>query len=71
MTHLRYADDFVAIRARLAELRRQSVLPTGDGDARSVTGPSPNSDSAGPVLRQKPGIPGWRVARRKRQSSQT
>ena len=70
MTYPRCADDFAVIRARVAELRFQRALSPDDGDDRSVTEPSlhPNSGGSPPV--QKPGIPGWRVARRKRQFSQ-
>ena len=70
MAHSRCADDFAIIRARVMELRRQRAPSTEDEGALSVTEPSlhPNSGGSPPV--QKPGIPGWRVARRKRQSSQ-
>ena len=70
MTRPRCADDFVMIHARVAELRRQRALSTGDEDARSIMGPSLHPNSGGSLLVQKPGIPGWRVARRKRQFSQ-
>jgi hypothetical protein len=71
MTRPRCADDFAMIRARVAELRRQRAPSTGDEDARSVTEPSFYPDNGHSVLAQRPGIPGWRVARRKRQFSQT
>jgi len=70
MTHPRCADDFAIIRARVIELRRQCAPSTGDEGAQSVTEPSLSSNSNGLPLVQKPGIPGWRVARRKRQFSQ-
>ena len=70
MTHPRCADDFATIRARVIELRRQRVLLTGDEGARSATEPPLYPNRGGSPLVQKPGIPGWRVARRKRQLSQ-
>ena len=70
MAHSRCADDFAMIRARVMELRRQRGQSTGDEDARSATEPSLHPNSGGSLLVQKAGIPGWRVARRKRQSSQ-
>jgi hypothetical protein len=59
------ADDFAAIRARIAELRRERTQPLGD-DAQSATEPSPEPDRSAPALKIRPGIPGWRVSRRKR-----
>ena len=70
MTRLRCADDFAMIHARVIELHRQRALSTGDEDAPSVTEPPLYPNSGGSPLVQKPGVPGWRVARRKRQFSQ-
>jgi len=66
MTRLRCADDFTTIRARLMELHHQRAVSTGDEDARSVMEPPLSPSSSGSPLVQKPGIPGWRVARRTR-----
>jgi hypothetical protein len=67
MTRPRCADDFAIIHARVIELHRQRALSTGDEDAPSVTEPPLYPDSGDSSLVQKPGIPGWRVARRKRE----
>jgi len=69
MTRLRCADDFTVIRARLMELHRQRALPMDNEDAQSVADPPLSPKSGGVLSVQKPGIPGWRVARRKRQFS--
>jgi len=66
MTHPRCADNFAMIHARVMELRRQRVLSTRNEDARSVTEPPLYPNSGGSPVVQKPGIPGWRVSRRKR-----
>ena len=75
MIRPRCADDFATIRARVAELRdqrTQSALneDARNEDARSVTEPSLRRDDDSAVSMQRPGIPGWRVSRRKRQFSQ-
>ena len=71
MTHFRCADDFATIRTRLVELRNQRAQPTQNEDARSAAEPPLCPDNGRAALVQRPGIPGWRVARRKRQLSQT
>ena len=70
MIRPRCADDFATIRARVTELRDQRPQSAQNEDARSVAEPSLHRDNDGAVLVQKPGIPGWRVSRRKRQFSQ-
>src|SRR3954453_696090 len=67
MIRPRCADDFATIRARVAELRDQRPQSAQNEDARSVVEPSLHRDNDGAVSVQKPGIPGWRVSRRKRQ----
>lgn len=72
MTRPRCADDFATIRARVAELRNQRAQSMEHEDA----GPVPDSrslyrDSGRSALVQRPGIPGWRVARIKRQLFKT
>ena len=71
MTRPRCADEFATIRARVAEFRNQGAQSTQNEDARSVAEPSLYPDRGGSALVQRPGIPGWRVARKKRQLSQT
>jgi hypothetical protein len=65
MTHPRAADDFTAIRARLAELRRQRDQPSADDDGRPETELSLDLQRSGKVSSNKPVIPGWRVTRRR------
>ena len=71
MIRPRCADDFATIRARVAELRDQRPQSSQNEDARSAAEPPLCPDSGRAALVQRPGIPGWRVARRKRQLSQT
>jgi len=70
MTRPRSADDFDAIRARMQELRRECTQPSVEKDSRAVIEPPlyPDSGAQAPLARR--GIPGWRVARRKRLSSE-
>ena len=75
MIRPRCADDFATIRARMAELRDQRPQSAQNEDARPVDArsaaePSLHRDNDGAGSVQKPGIPGWRVSRRKRQFSQ-
>lgn len=71
MTHSRCADDFATIRARVAELRDQCAQSTQNEDTQPVAESTLYPESGRSGLAQRPGIPGWRVARRKRQLSQT
>lgn len=73
MRRPRSADDFVAIRARMEELRRERTRLPADEDPRSVIEPPLYSEAPDPPppRAQRPGIPGWRVAFRKRQNSGT
>ena len=71
MIRPRCVDDFATIRARMAELRDQRPQSAQNEDARSAAEPPLCPDSGRAALVQRPGIPGWRVARRKRQLSQT
>jgi hypothetical protein len=68
MTRPRSADDFVTIRARMKELRRERTeLPVEKDSPPIVEAPLyVDNGSAAPSVR--PGIPGWRVARRRRPS---
>ena len=70
MIRPRCADDFATIRTRMAELRDQRPQSVQNEDGGSVAEPSLHRDNDGAVSVQKPGIPGWRVSRRKRQFSQ-
>ena len=70
MIRPRCADDFATIRARVAELRDQRTQSALNEDARSVTEPSLRRDNDSAASMQRPGIPGWRVSRKKRQCSQ-
>jgi hypothetical protein len=63
MRRPRCADDFVAIRARVEELRRERDAPAG-GAAPPEQQPPPEPEGGSAAAR--PGIPGWRVARRRR-----
>lgn len=66
MIRPRSADDFGTIRARMEELRRERDGLSVEKDALSVNEPS-LYDAAGAQMKPgKPGIPGWRVTRRKR-----
>jgi hypothetical protein len=65
MTRPRSADDFAAIRARLVELRLQRDQASADGDARPVTELPLDLQRSGSALSGKPGIPGWRVSRKR------
>jgi hypothetical protein len=70
MNRPRCADDFATIRARVAELRRHDAQSPGNEDVQPVTEPSVSPDRGGSVSVQRPGIPGWRVARQKRRVSE-
>jgi len=71
MRRPRCADDFATIRARVAELRDQRTQLTKKEEALLITEPSAYRNSSGASPVQRPGIPGWRVARRKRHLSPT
>jgi hypothetical protein len=43
MTRPRIADDFVVIRARIEEMRRERAQASAEQDGRSVTGPKPHN----------------------------
>ena len=58
------ADDFAAIHARLMELRRQRDQPSDDVNDRSLKESPMDVPRSGPAS-GKPGIPGWRVGRRR------
>ncbi len=67
MTRPRSADDFGAIRARVEELRRQRVQLSADEGAPTAPEPALDPRRSGPVsAASRPGIPGWRVSRKKR-----
>jgi hypothetical protein len=43
MTRPRIADDFVVIRARIEEMRRERAQASAEQDGRSVTGTKPDN----------------------------
>ena len=67
MTSLRSADDFASIRARMKELRGERAESPVEKEARLRIDPPVYESGSRPPTR--PGIPGWRVTRRKRPSS--
>jgi hypothetical protein len=67
MMRPRAADDFSMIRARMEELRRERAGSPVEKEVQPVTN-TPLYAEAKPRI--KPGIPGWRVALRKRYSSE-
>jgi len=70
MIRPRCADDFATIRARVAKLRDERTQSALNEDEQSVAEHSLRHDNDSAVSVQRPGIPGWRVSRRKRQFSQ-
>ena len=70
MTRSRSADDFVNIRARIEELRRERTQLPVEKDAPSIVDPPRYAENGARAPSVRPGIPGWRVARRKRPSSE-
>ena len=64
-TRPRSADDFNTIRARMEELRRERDGSWVEKDTVSAN-ELPLSAAAGQIKAGQPGIPGWRVTRRKR-----
>ena len=67
MTSLRAADDFASIRARMKELRGEHAEAPVEKEAQVRIEPPLYESGSRPSGR--PGIPGWRVSRRKRPSS--
>jgi len=66
MIRPRSADDFGTIRARMEELRRERDGLSVERDPLSVNEPSLYDVADAQMKAGKPGIPGWRVTRRKR-----
>ena len=66
MIRPRSADDFCTIRARMEELRRERDGLSTEKDGLSVNETSLYESAGAQMKAGKPGIPGWRVARRKR-----
>ena len=66
MIRPRSADDFCTIRARMEELRRERDGLSVERDPLSVNEPSLYNVADAQMKAGKPGIPGWRVTRRKR-----
>ena len=66
MVRPRSADDFLAIRERMEELRRERTRLFVENDSRSSIESPLYADNGG---RAPAGIPGWRVTPRKRPSS--
>jgi len=64
--HPRSADDFCTIRARMEELRRERDGLSVERDPLSVNKPSLCDAADAQLKAGKPGVPGWRVTRRKR-----
>jgi hypothetical protein len=62
MRRPRCADDFVAIRARVEELRRERMASPREEPAAE---PPPAPERRFVSAAARPGIPGWRVARRR------
>jgi hypothetical protein len=52
----RAADDFLAIRARMEELRRERARVPADDDLRRADGPRPYAISNRPRLADRPGL---------------
>jgi len=61
------ADDFAAIRARIKELRAERLMPAEDEPQPAATRPA-DTVAERRSAAARPGIPGWRVSRRKRVS---
>ena len=68
MIRPRSADDFFAIRARMEELRRERARSV-EKDPLSVIESPLYADNSGRARTGKPGVPGWRVARKRPSSS--
>jgi hypothetical protein len=64
MIRPRSADDFFAIRARMEELRRERARSV-EKDPLSVIESPLYADNSGRARTGKPGVPGWRVARKR------
>ena len=64
MIRPRSADDFFAIRARMEELRRERARSV-EKDPLSVIESPLYVDNSGRARTGKPGVPGWRVARKR------
>jgi hypothetical protein len=69
MIRPRSADDFFAIRARMEELRRERARLPVEKDPLSVIESPLYADNSGRARTGKPGVPGWRVARKRPSSS--
>jgi hypothetical protein len=65
MIRPRSADDFLAIRARMEELRRERVRLPVEKDPLSVIESPLYADNSGRARTGKPGVPGWRVTRKR------
>ena len=65
MIRPRSADDFLAIRARMEELRRERVRLPVEKDPLSVIESPLHADNSGGARTGKPGVPGWRVTRKR------
>ena len=66
MIRPRSADDFGTIRARMEELRRERDGLSVESGPLSVNEPSLYDAADARLKTGKPGVPGWRVTRRKR-----
>jgi hypothetical protein len=69
VTRPRAADDFSAIRARLEELRRERGQPAPDDEPPTAAAPRLPATDGAAAPAQRPGLPGWRVAARRRLNS--
>ena len=68
MIRPRSADDFFAIRARMEELRHERARSVVK-DPLSVIESPLYADNSGRARTGKPGVPGWRVARKRPSTS--
>ena len=56
VTRPRAADDFVTIRSRMEELRRERAQAAAGNNAPSDSRPRPYAVSARPILADRPGV---------------
>jgi hypothetical protein len=68
MIRPRSADDFFSIRARMEELRRERARSV-EKDSQSVIESPLYVDNSSRARTGKPGVAGWRVARKRPSSS--
>ena len=69
MIRPRSADDFLVIRERMEELRRERAQLSVEKGPLLVTKAPLDADNSGRAQTGRAGVPGWRVAPRRRPSS--